>query len=215
MARYLGQGAAEKIGKLAGLPPEEREVMAYGLEYLLSGLLGLALMLFIGIALGLLPETLLILFCWISMRVFAGGPHCTALWRCTIVNCSGLLAALLITKSAIYLFPAVFWAAACTIWTLAAAWLWAPHNSERHINDPEKRRAMRSRGLVMAALIGSSLIYVSLAFSEPWPALAAAGATGLAAGGSMLSPAGFRLIKSLDQMLAKLWIFLKKGGEKT
>ena len=214
MTRYLGQGAAEKIGKLAGLPPEEREVVAYGMDYLLSGLLGLTLMLFIGLALGLLRETLLLLFCWISMRVFAGGPHCTALWRCTIVNCSGLMAALLITKSTVYLFPAILWVAACTIWALVAAWLWAPGNSERPVNDVKKRRALRSRALVLTALIGLSLIYASQAFAEPWPALAAAGATGLAAGGSMLSPAGFRLIKFLDQMLSKLWGFLKKGGEK-
>lgn len=204
MTRYLGQGAAEKIGKLAGLPPEEREVMAYGLDYLLSGLLGLTLMLLIGLALGLLRETLLVLFCWISMRVFAGGPHCTALWRCTVVNCSGLMAALLITKSAVYLFPTVFWVAACTTWTLVAAWLWAPGNSERPVNDAEKRRALRSRALVLAALIGLSLFYASQTFAEPWPALAAAGATGLAAGGSMISPAGFRFIKFLDQMLSKL-----------
>ena len=207
MTRYLGQGAAEKVGKLAGLPPEEREVMAYGLDYLLSGLLGLTLMLLIGLAMGLLRETLLVLFCWISMRVFAGGPHCTALWRCTIVNCSGLMAALLITRSAVYLFPAVFWVVGCTIWTLAAAWLWAPVNSERPVNNAEKRRTLRSRALVLSALIGLSLFYASQTFAEPWPALAAAGATGLAAGGSMLSPAGFRFIKFLDQMLSKLGFF--------
>ncbi|UNC92251.1 cyclic lactone autoinducer peptide [Candidatus Contubernalis alkaliaceticus] len=28
MTRYLGQSVAEKIGLLAGLPPEEREVVA-------------------------------------------------------------------------------------------------------------------------------------------------------------------------------------------
>lgn len=209
MAKYLGQGIADKIGRLAGLPPEEREVVAYGLDYLLSGMLVLALMLSIGMSLGFFRETLVIILSWTSMRIFAGGAHCTALWRCTIVNCLSLIAALLITSNAVSLFPAAFWIGACTIWALTATWLWAPNNSERPVIEPERRRILRNRALVLVIIIVFILIYFAFIAAQPYSSTAAAGATGLAAGGLMISPIGFKIVSRLDQMLKILGRSLK------
>lgn len=213
MSRYLGQSTAEKIGQLAGLPPEEREVVAYGLDYLASGILGLALMLSIALAAGFFQEALVILFCWISMRVFAGGVHCTALWRCTVVNCLGLITALFITRGAVNLFPTYLWVGTCAAWGLAAVWLWAPNNSERPVYNERRRRLLRRRALIIVTVIGSILLYSAFAKGESWSCLAAAGATGLAAGGFMLSPPGFQLVGYLDHLLKTLGHSLEKGGE--
>ncbi|MEW5785490.1 MAG: accessory gene regulator B family protein [Bacillota bacterium] len=214
MPRYIGQGLVEKMGELAGLPPEDREVAAYGLEYLLSGTIGLALMLLIGLALGCLWETLAMLCSWVLLRTLAGGAHCTALWRCTIVNCLGLLAALPATAAAVYLFPPALWIGAATAWTLLAAWLWAPNNSERPVHDPGRRVRLRRKALILVLLIGASFLYFGFTGTEPVQILTAAGATGLACGGFMISPAGFRSIRWLDQKLVKLGQTCEKGGEK-
>ncbi|MDO9573742.1 MAG: accessory gene regulator B family protein [Candidatus Contubernalis sp.] len=212
MTKYLGQSVAEKIGQLAGLPPEEREVVAYGLDYLLSGMLGLVLMLSIGLALGFFQESLIIIFCWTSMRIFAGGVHCRALWRCTVVNCLGLIVALLIVRVAFYLFPTAFWVGTAAVWSLGATWVWAPNNSERPVHDPKRRRLLRRRALVLVMVMSSFLFYLAIAAVEPWSYLAVSGATGLGAGGFMLSPLGFRLVGCLDQMLESFWSFSGKRG---
>lgn len=206
MPRYLGQGFSEKLGELAGLPPEEREVISYGLEFLLVGVFGLALMLLTGWVFGFLWETAAILSCWIPMRIFAGGAHCTALWRCTIINCLSLLTALSVTGVVVYLLSVEAWIIGATVWTFLAVGLWAPINSEKPIKDPLRRQRLRWSALIFVVITGSALLYTSLTGPEYWQTLAASGATGLLAGGVMISPIAFRLIYWLDQKLENLII---------
>lgn len=213
LPRYIGQNITEKMGELAGLPPEEREVAAYGLEYLISGIIGLAAMLLTGFALGFFRETLAILCCWVLLRTFAGGAHCTALWRCAVVNCIGLLAALLATATAVYLLLPPLWIGIAAAWALLAAGFWAPNNSEKSVRDPKRRARLRRRTLALILLIGASLLYLGFTGTEQVRVLTVAGATGLAFGGFMISPAGFQSIHWLDQKLAAIALFFKKGGE--
>jgi accessory gene regulator B len=210
MHRYLGQGFSEKLGELAGLPPEEREVISYGLEYLLVGIFGLALMLLIGLAFDYLWETVAVLCCWVPMRVFAGGAHCTALWRCTIINGMAVLTVLSVTGIAVYLFPVAAWIIGAVSLALLSVGLWAPINSERPINDPLRRQQLRRSALFFIVLAGSTLLYTSLRGPEHWHILAAAGATGLALGGVMISPIAFRLIRWLDQKLESFSIIWER-----
>lgn len=213
MAKYFGQGFADKLGDLTGLPPEEREVVAYGLEYLLSGTIGLALMLLAGLAVGLFREALAVLSCWVLLRAFAGGAHCTALWRCVIVNCLCILAALLVTRGAALFLPAAAWVGVAVAWSLLAIGLWAPNNSEKPVTDPLRRGKLRRRALALVLVLGALLLCASLGRLEQGQALAVAGATGLAAGGFMLSPAGFKLISVLDSGLKHFGHLTGKGGE--
>ncbi len=216
MHRYIGHHTAEKLGQLAGLPPEEREVVAYGIEYLLSSLLGLSLILLTGFVLGLFLETLAVLCCWGLLRLFAGGAHCTALWRCTMANLVGILAAILAAKAALLLVTPVIWIAICTAWALLAVWLWAPNNSERPMQDPKKRRRLRKLALLLVLFIGSALLFPTFSGADQLQFLSVAGATGLAAGALMISPPGFQLIKKFDQRLQDLHSMLNstdKGCE--
>ena len=72
MTRYLGEGIARQLGRATGLSAEDTEVVAYGLEYLLSAALGIFITLFAAFLLGLLPETLAVLACWFLIRRLAG-----------------------------------------------------------------------------------------------------------------------------------------------
>ncbi|MDO9535764.1 MAG: accessory gene regulator B family protein [Bacillota bacterium] len=201
MHKYMGQSIAEKLGELTGIGPEEKEVVAYGLEYLLSSTIGIVLTLLTGLLLGLFQETLAVLFCWGILRLFAGGAHCTAFWRCTIVSCAGMIATVLLTKGAFSLVPAVIWVTASTVWTLLAVWIWAPNNSERPVSNPQRRKQLRSRALSLVLTTGLILFYFAFSGSENLQALAAAGATGFAAGALMISPPGFSLIGWCDKKL--------------
>lgn len=210
MPRYMGQNIVEKLGDLAGLAPEDREVVAYGLEYLLSSAIGVALTLLAGLILGLLREALAVLICWGIMRLFAGGAHCTALWRCTAVSFAGMLAALLTYKCIFPAIPAVMWVAAAATWALLATWAWAPNNSARPVQDPQKRKKLRRRALALVLGAVVLLFYLALGGAEHFQAPAAAGATGLAAGALMLSPAGFKLMAWCDKKMELVHHTLKQ-----
>ncbi|MEW5922304.1 MAG: accessory gene regulator B family protein [Bacillota bacterium] len=201
MPKYMGQGLAEKLGELAGLAPEDQEVVAYGLEYLLSSTIGVVQTLLAGLLLGLFRETLAVLLCWGMLRPFAGGTHCTALWRCTVLSCMGILTVALAAKGAVSLVPATAWVAFCTAWALLAVWLWAPNNSARKIRDSQRRRRLRRRALALVLFFGIFLFYLALRGTTHIQALAVAGVMGLAAGAFMLSPAGFRLMAWSDKKL--------------
>ncbi len=202
MPEYLGQGFAEKLGELAGLEKEEREVVAYGLEYLLSGAAAAALTLLAGLLLGLFAETLAVLICMGVLRLFAGGAHCSARWRCTVTSCAGVLATVALAEAALFLLPAPAWAALCLAWTVAAVFLFAPNNSARAITDPVRRRRLRQRALTVIATASLALLYLAAGGAAPLPALAGSGAAGFAAGALLLSPAGFKLVSFLDRKLA-------------
>ena len=215
MPEYLAQGIAEKLGELAGLAPEEREVVAYGLDYLLSGMTAAALTLLAGFMLGRFAETLAALLCVGLLRIFAGGAHCTARWRCTVTSFAGIIVIVLATKFIYSLVPAMAWAAFSTVWAMVAVWLWAPNNSAREIKDLKRRHQLRRRALIILPLACIILFSLAAGGTAELKALAVAGATGFAAGAFMLSPAGFSLMSFFDQKLALFQITLSKGGEKT
>lgn len=216
MARYIGQNIADRIGRLAGLAAEDREVVAYGLEYLLSGMLALALILLAGLALNLFWETLVVLCCWGLLRQFAGGAHCTALWRCTVANITGIVIAVQIAiVSSILIEPAV-WIAICIAWAFFAVWIWAPNNSEKPVSDLRQRIRLRSWAQGLLLFVGAALFYPVFSGTEKLQLLAVSGATGFAAGALMLSPPGFRLIGQFDKTMIYLhqrYITNDKGGE--
>ena len=206
MPRYMGQSAAEKLGKLAGLDPEERDVVAYGLEYLLTGSIGAALTLLTGFFLGMFLETLAVLICWGLLRLFAGGAHCSTFWRCIIFSYAGIMAAVFLARGIYSLMPAVSWVLLSTSWAFMAVWLWAPTNREKPVNDPKRRRQMRRRALFLVLFAGLTLTGLTwnVVGMGHLQAVAVAGAAGLSFSAFMLSPAGFFLTDLWDKICIRL-----------
>lgn len=213
MHKYMGQNIAEKLGDLTGLTPEDRDVAAYGLEYLLSGAISVALTLLAGFILGIIQETVAVLLCWGILRLFAGGAHCTVLWRCTVISCASIITAGLLSKGAFVLVPVAIWVTASMTWTLLSVWLWAPNNSERPVDNLQRSRMLRRKALTVVMIASVVLFFLAISRTENLQALATAGATGFAAGALMLSPPGFRLIRWVDKKLECIDHTLRKGGE--
>jgi accessory gene regulator B len=212
----MGHHTAEKLGRLVGLNSEDIEVVAYGIDYLLAGLLGLILVISMGLVLNLMQETIAVMLGWGLLRFFAGGAHCTALWRCNVASLIGILVAVIIARSIPFLMGPLIWIVICSVWVLLAVWLWAPINSERSFNDPRKREYMRKRAIITMLLAVSILFYLAYSGNEQVQLLAVAGASGLAAGAIMLSYPGFWLIKLFDQIMQNLqykFNLKRKGGE--
>lgn len=200
MKKYLGQGIAQQLGQATGLDAEDTEVVAYGLEYLLSAVLGFFIILIAAFLLGFLPETAAVLVCWILVRRCAGGAHCSAIWRCTVGSCLSALAAVLITRGATSVVPVTLWTGITAVWTLWATWKWAPNNSKKPVRDPAKRSILRRRALFAELFLGLVLLFLSLNNSEPLREIAAAGGGGLASAALMISPTGSLLVSKFDNI---------------
>ncbi|NLX90440.1 MAG: accessory gene regulator B family protein [Firmicutes bacterium] len=198
MTRYLGEGIARHLGRATGLNAEDMEVVAYGLEYLLSAGLGILLTLLAAFLLGLLPETLALLACWILVRRLAGGAHCSTLWRCAAGSCFSAIAAVLISLFAAKSVPVYLWAGAATIWALWATWRWAPNNSKKPVRDPVRRKLLRRRALMVELFLGVAFLLLSLNNSEMLRKMAAAGGGGIASAALMISPAGLFIVNKFD-----------------
>jgi len=200
MKKYMGEGIARHLGQARGLNMEDTEVVAYGLEYLLSAVTGIILTLAAGFLLGLLPETGSVLICWWLIRRFAGGAHCSTLWRCAVGSCLAVLAVVLLSRGATAFVPLHLWTGAALIWALWATWRWAPNNKKKPVRNPAQRRLLRSRALGMELLLGLGLLLLSLNNCELLRSMAAAGGGGLASAALMISPPGFLLVDKFDKL---------------
>ena len=200
MNKYLGEGIARHLGRAAGLEAADTEVVAYGLEDLLSAVLGLAVTLAAAFLLGLLPETAAVLLCWWLVRRFAGGGHCATLWRCTVGSCLGALAVAMLSRWVASALPPYCWTGCAAAWALWATWRWAPRNSKKPLQDPARRRLLRNRALVTELLLGAGLLLLSFHGSELLRGAAAAGGGGLASAGLMITPSGFLLVEKFDKL---------------
>lgn len=211
MNRYVGQSVAEKLGDIVGLDREDKEVIAYGLEQVISNSVALAVTLLAGFFLGILPETLAILFCLALMRRLVGGAHCSTPWRCAATTCLMVIMAVLISKGLAFMLMAPTFVALAAIWTLIATWRWAPNDSEKKpITDPVRRRQLRRRALTIELIF--AVIFLMFASTNGlYQSVAVASAGGMAVMAVMVSPVGHVVIGKLDKLLGLSFSLVRRG----
>lgn len=200
MKKYLGEGIARQLGRATGLNAEDTEVVAYGLEYLLTATAGIALTLITGWLLGILPETAAVLITWLLLRRFAGGAHCSTFWRCAAGSSLAALTVVLFSRVVTSIIPVHLFIGAALAWSLWATWRWAPNNSKKPVRDPARRTLLRRRALLTELLLGLLLLLLSLNNSELLRGTAVAGGGGLASSALAISPPGFLLVAKFDKL---------------
>ena len=75
-----------KIAQKGVENPEERAVIEYGLKQGVNILLGLIVMIIIGFLMGILGESVIFIFTFVPLRIFAGGYHSKTQFRCAVVS---------------------------------------------------------------------------------------------------------------------------------
>lgn len=97
MENKLAKYISHKFVKMKIIQPEFEEVYVYGLELLLSFLIGTFIILLIGIAANKVIHTIIFLLIFISLRRFTGGHHATSHLRCKLWTIGSYVAVLILS----------------------------------------------------------------------------------------------------------------------
>jgi accessory gene regulator B len=204
----LAARIADLLGDRLGLDPDRRDVLAYGVEILVSNLASLGAALAGAWLLGCLPEAAAFLLAVGLVRPWAGGAHCTSAARCALLT--GVTVPLL-ARLAGELAPR---AVLCGPWPLAAAcgaalvviWRLAPvASAARPFFGTGERLRFRRLARVAAAVAAVAVLTVwHLDPAGRGASLALAGAAGLLWEALVLSRPGHRLVGRVDRLLETL-----------
>lgn len=195
IAVYLGRGLARRIG-------EERRaaLLAYGLEIILGTALEIALVLGLAWLMGLFWPVAASLFAASSLRLFSGGNHCTAYYRCVLLSLLVFLSlggAARLLAAVLPPFSLFFLSLGAPAAAFAAVLLLAPVEDPKKIKlKPAVRR--RRRLFSVVCLAGWAAILAFAAREET----AAAVSLGLAWQAFSLTAAGRVLVTFIDGLLA-------------
>lgn len=211
--------AADFLGNKVGLASDEQEVVAYGLEVVFSNFLGLFLALSGGIIWGISAEILTAAFVWLLIRRWAGGAHCSTLWRCALASTMILLVlgmsarglAAVLNQQALLVTLAL-----CSIFTLIVTLAWAPAENPRKPISASRRRYLRHRAILVETVLFILLLSGGFLTTGTHASLLLAAALALATEGFTVTPAGYRVMGLIDISLGFLGKKLLpwKGGEK-
>lgn len=98
MLLKLSQRLANRLFNHGAISEELKDVYVYGFQLLISFVFSTSLVLFIGVALSKLIETLMFLIVYILLRSFSGGYHSKTYFMCTIITICVYLIVVLFTS---------------------------------------------------------------------------------------------------------------------
>ncbi|WP_429163534.1 accessory gene regulator ArgB-like protein [Desulfitispora alkaliphila] len=205
----MGQNTAERLGDIVGLNNEDKEVIAYGLEQVISNSFTIAITLLVGFFMGVLLEVVTIILCLALARRLVGGAHCTTPWRCAVASCFLITITALVSKLLCLMVSATLLIILFFTGAIVITWIWAPNDSEKKpINDVKKRKRLRLHALTIEVILAFVFIVIAKN-SETYQLLAVAGAGGVATMSFTATPLGHKLMARFDKFLGGF--FYKKG----
>ncbi|RJX28272.1 MAG: hypothetical protein C4554_02585 [Dethiobacter sp.] len=206
------------IGTKVGLSFEDQEVVAYGMEVIFSIFLSLMLALILGIQWGIASEILVVALVWIIIRSFAGGAHCSTLWRCAFTS-TFIMLVLGGTAKKIFNFydqkVIILTILFCGLVALIITFIWAPaDNPVKRILSESRRRNFRNKALVVEIFVIVFLLLACLLMGNTYSSLLFAAALAMGMEGLTISPIGYRIMTYIDKLLGFLEKARWRGGEK-
>ncbi|NSW81945.1 MAG: accessory gene regulator B family protein [Syntrophothermus sp.] len=202
---------AARLAQQTGTPCD-LQLVAYGLEILVDGIIQVLAILILALILGVLKPVALVMTVAMVYRRFSGGVHCTGFYRCMTTSAVvflglGYLAIQLAATNYVYVFQGF-----AVIASSFAAAKWAPgDNPVKPITTEAKKSELKQKSLltvVGVALIALANWYWSL-FS---PLTLTAITLGLLWQSFTITPWGYRLIGWVDRILTGVRV-PERGGE--
>lgn len=195
MAVHIGTWAANSSGQPARWP-----ILSYGAEVILGSVIKIAVLAIIAIILGILPIVAVLVFAAGSLRLLAGGAHCTAYYRCLLFSLGTFsTAGILVKTNMLYLtglsiestFLPIL---ACLMLNLK----WAPLPPENKPLVDDEDRFNRKFSSVMYCII--VFLVICLAGTGHWWVWAYL--AGILLQSTTITPWGIRLMAGFDRCLS-------------
>jgi len=197
LARILGSILAANASQAY-----DEDEIRYGIEVFLGGLLQTLLLLFVGWWLGILKELLAVMLSFALVRRYAGGAHCTAFYRCTLI---GLITFPVLAFLARYI-PTVFFyqlIILVAIFTSIIVFLKAPQDTAiKPIDDENQRQRLRQRALILSWLVLTASLVL---FAEGYHLLSMGALLGLFWQAFTMTRWGAFYVRCYDILLSNWW----------
>ncbi len=137
---------------------EDKELYAFGLKQGALVLLNIVTTLIIGVLLGMIVETLLFLFSYMSLRTYTGGYHAETAFTCYVVSSAIIVIALFIIGNVEYSLTSML---ALFLINSLCIFFFAPQASKNKPLDNEERRNYRKK-VIMRFLLHGIILFISL-----------------------------------------------------
>lgn len=202
MANHFLSRIASFMGNKLGLSSEDEAVLLYGLEIVFSSSISFLLAIVLGIIFKVLAEVLMVIIAWFCLRQFAGGAHCSSMWRCALTSSlvpallgllAGWLSRYLQKNFILYLFALIFIAAVFITLRLAPA-----DNPQKPVRSSRRRRRFRNLALAAELLLAILLLGAEMLAPGKYTSLVLAGALAVGVETFFLTPAGYRVMSRID-----------------
>jgi len=145
-----------KITQEGVINPKEREVIEFGLKQGVNSLLGIIVMIIIGFFMGIWGESIIFIFVFVPLRIFAGGYHSKTQFRCAMVSILLVIAAFC---GIIYIVNS-FFVFSLMLFSFLVIYQHAPvQNGKRPLDEVEFKTYKKRSRLIMCI---QSLIFIVL-----------------------------------------------------
>lgn len=132
------------------LQPEEKEIVAYGLQQLKVNCICIGTILLASIACGMVLQGIVFLFAFIPLRLYSGGYHANSRKMCAVISfCSVLLCFILIK---ICMYSSLFWFLLSTA-SLLIIGILSPVSNDVKVLEKEEQRVYKHRTRKIAFVI--------------------------------------------------------------
>lgn len=165
----IGRSAKWTVDRLVAhriINDEDMEIYRFGLESVLLKAIHYVSMLFVGLLLGMLPETILFLITYAAIRAYAGGYHANTRGVCYVLSWVTILSVLLIARFSPVGITGVL-AVAFIVLSFPVIFIFAPvENSAKPLDALECTHYKKRARITLMLLSSLGLI---LAFVLPGP----------------------------------------------
>ncbi len=204
LARASADFLVSRLPEGGGRKPEA-EVVAFGLEVALGGVLQLAVFVIAARYLGLVPEMMAALATMASYRLLSGGVHAGAYYRCLLLSLMTLILLAFLGRELALVAGGYLPVLVLVVFVLnlVIAWHRAPAATPAAPISNPRRRARLKQG---AYLWLTGWLLVSMAgFYLEWPrGILASSLLALAVQGFALTPPGFAAVERADSLLQRI-----------
>ena len=141
--------------------PKEKEICSYGIEILVSSIIGTIIIVTIGTALGMLPETLVYLAIFIVLRQYTGGLHLDTYTKCNVSSCLLFIGIMFLYKFLSEMFS-IYVLSLCVFLSVSVIIMNCPvENKNKPITEAERAK-LKFKAVILSVLCGIAGIILTI-----------------------------------------------------